>query len=166
MGTMKQAYLSAGLARYYFDEAVPCDLWRGQKKSAQKSGEFILQPVTVEIELITTSGRRVRAPDVEVFTRNGMEWIKGCRTIRHGGAHWGISCWSEPPKFALVGGWANFKIPKGAPVPSALAVTQDDDNQFKPNHYSIAPKDDMPLALFIQHLKELAKHIVIWEKNV
>lgn len=51
-----------------------------------------------------------------------------------------------------------FEIPAHAPIPEALAVTRDADRARpgKPTHYTIAPKDDMPLSLFLQHLKGLA----------
>jgi hypothetical protein len=43
-----------------------------------------------------------------------------------------------------------------------LAVTQDDDLASKANHYTIAPKDDMPLGLYVQWLKEMANQFEDW----
>lgn len=159
---MRDAYEKAGALKYYFDETVPVDLWRGQKKSDKKDGGFPLQPVTLRFEIVTPQGKRWREADVAVFERNGEKWIKGCRTIRHGGQHWGVSLWTQQPAFAAKGGWVNLKVPKGTPIPKALAVTQDDDYSDRSNHYTIAPKDDMPLDLYVQWLKEMATHIVEW----
>lgn len=55
-------------------------------------------------------------------------------------------------------------------IPKSLAVTRDEDWRppaktpeeealRDPVHYTVAPKDDMPLSLFLQHLKEMAVDI-------
>lgn len=51
-----------------------------------------------------------------------------------------------------------FKLPANTSIPESLAVTRDADRARpgKPTHYTIAPKDDMPLSLFLQHLKGMA----------
>jgi hypothetical protein len=46
---------------------------------------------------------------------------------------------------------ANTEIPPG------LAVTKDHKNMHGAYHYTIAPKDDMPLELFLQHLEYLSR---------
>lgn len=181
---MRSAYAKAGALQYFFESTVPpINLWRGRKKdehekrhkAAQTSGRAVpatfardlsVEPITEGFEIVTRNGRRWREPDVEVFFKNGQPWIRGCRTLRHGGAHWGISLWSQKPSFAERG-WFNFCLPgKDAkppiPIPPSLAITQDDDFKNQSNHFSIAPKDDMPLALFVQHLKELAEHLIDW----
>jgi hypothetical protein len=40
-----------------------------------------------------------------------------------------------------------------------LAITQDSDYPNKPNHFTIAPKDDMPLELFQVWLDALNKQL-------
>jgi hypothetical protein len=159
---MRDAYEKAGELKYFFDKTVPVDLWRGQKEKDHKQGNFVLAPITEKVEFITGDKKRIRLPDVEVFHRNGEPWIKGCRTTRRGDQHWGISLFDRRPAFAARSGWVNFKVPKGTPIPPSLAVTQDGDVPGADNHYSIAPKDDMPLALFVAHLKEIALHIKDW----
>jgi Tse2-like ADP-ribosyltransferase toxin len=177
---MKEAYRAAGELQYFFDVSVPVDLWRGLKRKdletrvkalrdqgrevpATLAREVAIEPITVGFWIVTSTGRRWRAPDVEVFTRNGQPWIKGCRTTRQGGQHWGISLWDRQPDFAARGGWQNFRVPKGTPIPAALAVTQDDDHGNRANHYSIAPKDDMPLGLYVEWLKEMSQHFQEWK---
>ncbi|HXI56849.1 MAG TPA: hypothetical protein VNO55_12370 [Polyangia bacterium] len=178
--TMRQAYEAAGALRYYFDKTVPIDLWRGLKKSVLRDRvaevlrqggkspsdrDIAVEPLTVGFEIVTPAGRRWRQPDVEVFQQNGQPWIRGCRTTRTGGRHWGISLWDQQPAFAARGGWHSFRLPKGAPIPEALAVTQDDDHTSGPNHYTLAPKDDMPLGLYVQWLKELAASFREWDEG-
>ena len=179
---MKTAYETMGELKYFFENYAPAiDLWRGLKKSNYKEakkkhvGEVLdsfarylsVKPVTEGFEIVTRTGKRWREPDVEVFTRNGMPWIKGCRSTRKGGEHWGISLWDRKPEFAERG-WFNFCLPgerlgSPIPIPTSVAITQDDDYYSRSNHYTIAPKDDMPLSLFVQHLKEVAEHFVEWE---
>jgi hypothetical protein len=44
-------------------------------------------------------------------------------------------------------------------IPLALAITQDSNLNDRPNHFTIAPKDDMPLELFQVSLNALGKRM-------
>ena len=50
-------------------------------------------------------------------------------------------------------------------VAGRVAVTKDSKNQHGAYHYTIAPKDDMPLDLFLQHLRSMAlsAQLTNWE---
>ena len=50
----------------------------------------------------------------------------------------------------------HFKIPANTKIEDGLAVTKDYKNSQGAFHYTIAPKDDMPLPLFLQHLKVMS----------
>lgn len=78
--------------------------------------------------------------------------VKGCRSTRKSDHHRGVSVFDATRAFK---DFSWFRIPAGTPIPPALAVTKDADvsNNGEPIHYTIAPKDDMPLSLFLQHLK-------------
>jgi hypothetical protein len=90
---------------------------------------------------------------VKIEERNGKLFVLGCRCVK--GDYRGISTFDQ--KCAWLGGaWKHFKISRGTPIPPNLAVTQDSDLRHKANHFTIAPKDDMPLDLFLQSLKPLA----------
>jgi hypothetical protein len=52
-----------------------------------------------------------------------------------------------------------YKLPKATSIPDALAITQDNDRRDAANHFTIAPKDDMPLPLFQVWLNALASHM-------
>jgi hypothetical protein len=80
--------------------------------------------------------------------------VQGCRTIK--GDHRGLSLFDKS-NARLPFAW--FRIPAGSKIPPGIAVTRDSDDENDDNaaiHYTVAPKDDMPLSLFLQHLKELA----------
>ena len=51
-----------------------------------------------------------------------------------------------------------YEMTAGTTILDALAVTRDADRPIpgRATHYTIAPKDDMPLSLFLQHLKGMA----------
>ncbi len=77
--------------------------------------------------------------------------------------------WDQQASFAKSNGWLNFCLPgkdsaQAIPIPPAIAITQDDAYSDRSNHFSIAPKDDMPLDLFVPNLKEIAELLVDWDK--
>jgi hypothetical protein len=53
-----------------------------------------------------------------------------------------------------------YKLPSGTEIPQAIAITQDSDFSNKINHFTIAPKDDMPLDLFLVYLSILERSLV------
>jgi hypothetical protein len=148
---LRKIYEAAGRLRYYFDDEVPCDLFRGQNRTEAKQGLPLLYPHPG----YTTKTGRVRKPDVEIVERDGQQVVKGCRCMK--GDYRGISTFDR--KNPTLGGMNWYKLPKSTSIPKALAITQDDDRRDAPNHYTIAPKDDMPLPLFQVWLNALARHM-------
>jgi hypothetical protein len=76
--------------------------------------------------------------------------VRGCRAST--GDYRGVSVFDEPGVVHKKYEW--FSIPEGTPIPPGLAVTRD--GKKRPGvqlHHTIAPKDDMPFTLFLQHLK-------------
>lgn len=76
--------------------------------------------------------------------------VKGCRTTA--GEYRGISTFDKMREFP---GFKWYKLPAGTKIPEALAITQDSAKPNESNHYTIAPKDDMPLELFQKWLNVL-----------
>ncbi|WP_338845552.1 hypothetical protein V8J88_17695 [Massilia sp. W12] len=104
-----------------------------------------------------------RPPDVKVIERDGQSVVLGCRCLS--GHFRGISLfdititWLGPK-------WRNYLIPAGTPIPGALMVTRDHYSRGTgATHYTLGPKDDMPLALFIQTLKAVALHAKLVAKE-
>jgi hypothetical protein len=150
---LRRVYEEAGLLQYYFDKDVPRDLFRGQSKTEVKQGLPILYPNPG----FTRRDGTQRPPDVEIVEVNGNKVVKGCRTIR--GEYRGVSTFDR--KFTLGAGFTWYKLPKATPIPEALAITQDSDYPApKQNHYTVAPKNDMPVGLFQVWLDALNKHLV------
>jgi len=67
--------------------------------------------------------------------------------------------YSADRKNTALPGFRWFKLPEGVDIPEALAITRDSTFRDRANHYTIAPKDDMPLELFLVWLNELGKHM-------
>ena len=98
---------------------------------------------------LDTSGDLTR----HILANAGDYVVQGCRTIH--GEHRGLSVFDKMnPRLPFT--W--FRIPAGAKIPPGIALTRDSDDEHSEDaiHYTVAPKDDMPLSLFLQHLKELA----------
>ena len=81
-----------------------------------------------------------------------------CKAAPIQGEHRGLSVFDKMnPRLPFA--W--FRIPAGSKIPPGIALTRDSDDVHGEDaiHYTIAPKDDMPLSLFLQHLKELAINV-------
>lgn len=97
---------------------------------------------------------KTRLPDVKVEERNGKLVVLGCRCVE--GDFRGLSLYDKKVTW-LGSDWINYQIKAGAEVPPSLAITRDHLlKKHGATHYTIAPKDDMPLDLFIQTLKVIA----------
>jgi hypothetical protein len=149
---LKNIYREAGKLQYYFDQKVPCDLYRGQSSAERKNGAPIVYPNPG----FTRRDGTVREPDVKVVDRDGKKFVLGCRCIR--GDYRGVSTFDRiNPN---LGGFTWYELPKDTDIPDALAITQDSDFKDRANHYTVAPKDDMELGLFQVYLNALAAKMV------
>jgi len=144
---LRKIYEAEGLLRRYFDQATPCDLFRGQKRADARLGLPILSPNPG----YTRRDGSVQLPDVLIEQRDGQTFVLGCRSPR--GNFRGVSLFDQPNPDLASFSW--FKLPKQTEIPEALAITQDGESAYLPNHFTIAPKDDMPLALFLVWLNAL-----------
>jgi hypothetical protein len=50
----------------------------------------------------------------------------------------------------------HFILPANTVIPPGLAATKDHKSREGADRYTLAPKDDMPLDPFLQHLRSLA----------
>jgi len=149
---LKQIYDDEGLLHRYFDTATPCDLYRGQSRTEARQGLPILYP---NPGFARRDGSR-RLPDVLVEERDGKQFVRGCRSVR--GDYRGISTFDR--KDATLRGFSWYKLPQETDIPEALAVTQDSGHANRANHFTIAPKDDMTLELFLVWLNALNTKLV------
>ena len=174
---LKNTYENAGALDRFFDEKTPIDLFRGQKIGGRAE---LMQPTLIgwhtkneprhpdvlvndsigvspqyvggDLSALVTEGKD--GAETENILRNADKYIvKGCRTMA--GKHRGISVFDKKNQVLRNFDW--YKIEKGTDIPEPLAVTRDSPllESIRPIHYTIAPKDDMPLPLFLQHLKSL-----------
>ena len=144
---LKDLYKSKGKLENYFDVKTPVDLWRGQKRDLIKKKRGALYP---ELTGFTRGDGTFRIPDVEVFEResDGVTMVRGCRCVAGDGDYRGVSTFDVMPDLGK--SFMYFRIPGGTEIPEALAVTKDTFNRrFGGYHYTVAPKDDMPLSLFL-----------------
>lgn len=175
---LKNVYKGAGALDRYFDGRTPVDLYRGQKKGAK--GDF-MQPTIIgwytrddarnpDVLLrdkngaspqyngegfanLVTEGKELKLT-AEILRNADQYIVKGCRTMN--GLHRGVSVFDKKnPRLAF--DW--YVIPANAKLPDALAVTRDVPELTRPTpiHYTLAPKDDMPLSLFLQYLKGMGQ---------
>ena len=100
---LRKIYETAGRLQYYFDDKVPCDLFRGQSKTEAKQGLPILYP-NPGFKLKDGSDR---LPDVMIVVENGKQIVKGCRSTK--GDYRGISTFDR--KNSKLSGFKWFKLP-------------------------------------------------------
>jgi hypothetical protein len=152
---VRRIYEAAGLLRYYFDEKVPRDLFRGQRWSDARQGLPVLRPDLGRARKDGTA----RLPDVKIVEQDGKQVVKGCRCIK--GDYRGLSTFDR--KDSTLGGFKWHRLPKSTDIPVGLAITQDSDRADRPNHFTIAPKDDMPIELFQVWLNAFASQMIAEE---
>jgi hypothetical protein len=88
-----------------------------------------------------------------IVEQDGKQIVKGCRCVKRD--YRGISTFDRKDG----AGYRWYKLPKSTGIPEALAITQDSDRTGAANHFTIAPKDDMPLPLFQVWLNALGRHM-------
>lgn len=141
---LKNIYLAAGVGERFWDTSTPTALWRAQKKTEFDAGAMSLDP---------HPGNETRLADVRVVDRDNQRIVLGCRCIK--GDYRGVSTFDLKVTWYGAKTTKHFKIPADTGIPPGLAVTKDYQNDHGAFHYTIAPKDDMPLPLFLQHLKTM-----------
>jgi hypothetical protein len=175
---LRRIYAQKGKLHNFFEVAVPADLFRGRRKRA--SSPYLL-PTLVgwstpshrppDVLLVDSKGdspqyddngvvsenRKTTPKTAEIVDAAARYTVKGCRST-FPGPHRGVSTFDRPNPGLPVFEW--IRLPVGTPIPPGLAVTRDfdpaiRDSDIKPRHYTIAPKDDMPLPLFLAHLRGL-----------
>ncbi|WKB54344.1 hypothetical protein [Eleftheria terrae] len=179
---LRRVYEKAGALDRYYDESTPVDLYRGRRKG---DATDLMQPTLIG----WYTKQDLRRPDVLAVNQQGQSpqyvgsdfgqlatedqakpltadmlrnadklMVKGCRTMK--GDHRGVSVFDK--KNTLLPKFEWYRLPAGTELPPALAVTRDAPfaTSSRPTHYTVAPKDDMPLSLFLQHLKGLAAKAV------
>lgn len=144
--TLKNIYRDAKLSDRYWDEAIPVALWRLQKKTDFDANTMLLEP---------HPGSPTRPADVRVVDRDGQQFVLGCRCVK--GHFRGISTFDKKITWFGSRTAMHFRLPANVALPPGLAVTKDHLNEYGAYHYTIAPKDDMPLDLFLQNLRSLAR---------
>lgn len=152
---LKRIYGKEGLSGRYFEDSTPCPLWRAQSSEDYRREVFIMTPHP-GYQKKDKDGRVIknRLPDVKIVQRDGRAIVLGCRCIA--GDYRGISVFDKQVTW-LGSSWVNYEIPKGTAIPEGLALTKDHFiERHSATHYTIAPKDDMPLELFLQTLKVVA----------
>ena len=142
---LRQLYIEKGLAERFWDSTTPVALWRAQNKTDFDAGGIVLQP---------HPGSQTRLPDIKVVDRDNQLIVLGCRCIR--GDFRGVSTFDMKVTWFGSRTTKHFKIPANTKIEDGLAVTKDYKNSQGAFHYTIAPKDDMPLPLFLQHLKVMS----------
>lgn len=151
---LKEIYSKAGKSSDFFDGNTPIDLWRAQSNDDFKKEVFLMRPHP-GYDRKDMNGNVIgkRLPDVDIFEMDGQLFVRGCRCIH--GDYRGISLSDKPLQFKGV--WHHYLVPKGTTIPAGLMVTRDTLNHKTGiRHYTLGPKDDMPLALFLATLKIVA----------
>jgi hypothetical protein len=174
---LRDVYTAANKSGRFFDTTTPVVLFRGIKRG---SSAGLMQPTLIGFHL----KKGPRKPDVlfrdgqgktpqyeggdinraialdesgdltrHILANAGDYVVQGCRTIK--GDHRGMSLFD---KVNPVLSFKWYRIPANSKIPPGIALTRDADavHSELPIHYTAAPKDNMTLALFLQHLKELA----------
>lgn len=181
---LKKVYEKADASGRFFDGKTPVDLFRGRRTGDKTE---LMQPTLigwyVQLEArrpdvllegakdkvspqyangdvddeLVIEGKK-KPVTAEILRHADQYIVKGCRTMS--GEHRGVSVFDKKNTALKNFDW--FKIPADTVIPEGLAVTRDASYTFsaKPIHYTVAPKDDMTLSLFLQQLRSMANKAV------
>ena len=150
---LREIYEKAGLIHRFFETKTPLDLYRAQSFKDEEAGRDLIYPHPG----YKPKNGPPRLPDVEEFKQGNETFVRGCRTIK--GDYRGVSMFDRVNPRFKGGKW--YRLPKDTEIPPALAVLQD--GELDPNretHFTIAPKDNMPKALFQVWLNALGAKLV------
>jgi hypothetical protein len=178
---LKNVYKNAGKLDRYHGETVPEDLFRGRKIG---SSVDLMQPTLLgfyrragpRLPDVLATDSKGQSPQfknadkselivdnklgtfTEEMVRNSDKYmVRGCRTIK--GDYRGVSVFDVKNTRLRNFDW--YKLAGGTDIPPGLACTRDADLGVpSPIHHTIAPKDDMPLSLFLKQLQALAKSAI------
>lgn len=179
---LRKVYEGHGALDRYFDDTTPVDLFRGRRGGDSTD---LMQPTLIgwyarleprhpDVKLVTAEGDtpqyvngdhaqlvtegRAKPVTADIIRRADQYVVKGCRTMS--GDHRGVSVFDK--KNTRLRDFEWHKLPSGTQIPAGLAVTRDATFKVSANpiHYTVAPKDDMTLSLFLQQLKVLAAKAV------
>ena len=184
---LKKVYEAEDAIDRYYDEKIPRDLFRGRKKGLSVD---IMQPMILgfyrrteprlpDVHLHNEAGKSPQFKDetesmlviddkhgtltADIVGQADKYMVRGCRTLS--GNYRGVSVFDRKNTGLRNFDW--FKIPKDTELPPSLACTRDrnvPEEQVSHSkiavHYTIAPKDDMTLSLFLQALKSLSNRAV------
>jgi hypothetical protein len=168
---LRKVYEQEGQLANFFEKTVPTDLFR-RRNVGDKTP--IMQPTIIGFG----KDDRPRPPDIMLrdergdtpqYNAGGMVResnskpvtkqlisdaskyvVQGCRTTK--GDFRGVSTFDMMNPRAKGVEW--FYIPEGTEIPPGLAITRDGrKTPGQSLHHTIAPKDNMPFPLFLQHLK-------------
>lgn len=181
---LKRVYEKAGALDRFYEGHTPIDLYRGRPKGTEdimqptvlgfyrratidgqpprpRNPDVLLQDQAGTSPQFKDAKREALVVDDKKGTitaailRDADKYmVKGCRTMS--GDFRGVSVFDRTnPRLSF--DW--FKIGKGTELDKALACTRDGPlplESAEAVHYTIAPKDDMALSLFLQYLKAIA----------
>lgn len=121
----------------------------------QKTGESPQYDGGRDAGLLIEEHRKKMEITAEILKNADDYMVLGCRTMKHSAPHRGLSLFNGVNK-SLPFDW--FLIKANTKIPEGLAVTRDADTTEKGVvHYTVAPKDDMTLALYLVQLRTLGQ---------
>ena len=176
---LKKIYSESKIADRFYEGVTPCKLYRGLKKGSKiglmtptiigfyKRNEprppdvLILDEGNVSPQY-TEFGELITESQAKPLTREILDnadkyTVKGCRCTR--GNHRGLSLFNGY-NYKLPFEW--YLIEENTDIPEGLAITRDAPHSNQGiTHYTVAPKDDMPLSLYLVQLNALGKNALL-----
>ena len=145
--TLEQIIISSGDIEKIYRSPLQVTLWRAVALDASKHGS---NPFYPDLESRTLANGRIREADVLTYPgEHGVTHVKA-------EAGRGASLTDKEGLFGF-GRWSYVAIPAGTLIPNDLLITRDHHIASKNCwHYSLSPSRDMPVAVYLKALDQLA----------